>query len=123
MKFLRIHPDDNPPILPPGEEAFEITLDNDRVVYASCWTDTDADARKAGRYGVIAAARAIERNGNPILNADFSMLFAQGVGSIAITTLIKGGIVDETQRQAVLDLALRNAIESMLAELVLAEGL
>ncbi len=123
MQFAKIHPDDNPPVLPPGEEAYEVTLDNGRVVYASCWTDTDADARKAGRYGVIAAARAIERNGNPILHADFSMLFAQGVGSIPITTLIQGGIVDEAQRQAVRDLALRNAIDSMLAELILAEGL
>ena len=123
MKFEKIDPENNPPVLPPGEEAFEITLDNDRVVFASCWIDTDADARKAGRYGVIAAARAIERNGNPILDADFGMLFAQGVGSIPITTLIQGGVVDEAQRKAVRDLALRNAIESMLAELLLAEGI
>lgn len=123
MKFKKIDPEDNPPILPPGEEAFEITLDNGRVVFASCWTDADPDARKAGRFGVIAAARPIERIGNPILNTDLSMIFAKGVGSIAITTLIKGGIVDESNRQAVYDIALTNAIESMLAELLLVEGI
>ena len=69
------------------------------------------------------AARPIERIGNPILNTDLSMIFAKGVGSIAITTLIKGGVVDESNRQAVYDIALSNAIESMLAELLLVEGI
>lgn len=122
MDFRKRTPDENPPALPAGEEAYLVTCDNGREVHAACWTEIDQDARRAGRFGVRGVARAIHANGNPVLDFDAAMIIGEGSGAIAIGDLIVGGVVNTEKRDAVVRLALTNAIDTMLAELVLAEA-
>lgn len=122
MQFRPIDESEQPPALPRGEKAYLIVLASGRKIHAACWTEPDAEARKANRFAVRGVARAMQPNGNPILTVDGAMIVGEGTACIEIAELISEGVVDDAKRARVMQLALRNAIDTMVSMLLLEEG-
>lgn len=115
MQITRLKPQDNPPLLPLGEEPYMITLSNGVVAYAACWLERDTNVAPH-MFGVIGVARAIEANGAPILTEDLQMIYGQGPAAVDATQLIVEGHVNESLREDMFKNALRSAINAMLAK-------
>ena len=122
MEFRKLEEHENPPRLAAGEEAYRIDLPTGRTMFAACWAEVDRDARKASRFGVVAAARAMNADGSPVLTEDLQHIVGESSAAMPLTELIVDGIVDAGRRAQTYDLALRGAIRAMVAEVLVEEG-